>query len=129
MAQKHNRQPVPFRRAFGWIWRNIRRPPPWKRIQWRWQRSRRGWAECDWWSLDSYITKVLAGALTAMADKGIGYPGVEPWDTYEKWGSYLRDLAARLCAWNDDTWTDADAIETTRAAMEEFGKNLPYFWD
>ncbi|HET9968929.1 MAG TPA: hypothetical protein VFQ68_11895 [Streptosporangiaceae bacterium] len=27
--------------------------PPWTRLKWRWQRTRRGWSDRDLWSLDA----------------------------------------------------------------------------
>ncbi len=131
---RHAARIWPLRRAIdAWWWlRRMRyrawHPRPWRRVQWRWQRSVRGWADCDVSSLDSYIAGLLSGALLKLA-RGHGYPGREPWETPEKWEAYLKDLSARLAAWNDSTWTDDGAYETTRAAAEEFGHNLGVFWD
>jgi hypothetical protein len=109
-------------------WQMLTRPRPWQRVRYRWQRSKRGWADCDVWSLDSYIARVLSEAVPRLAE-GHAYPGREPWETPEKWAQYVRDLGARLGTWNDDTWVDDAAFETTRAAMEEFGHEFGVFWD
>lgn len=93
------------------------------------QRIRRGWADTDTWSLDDYITRITGEALLHLRDRGHGYPGVEPWDTPEKWQAYLTDLSSRLLTWNDETFYDDDAYRTTRQAMIEFAQNLGYFWD
>jgi hypothetical protein len=115
-------------RSRHWWWQQLTHPRPWQRVRYNWQRARRGWADCDVWSLDSYIARVLSEAVPRLA-KGHAYPGREPWETREKWAEYVRDLGARLGTWNDDTWVDDAAFETTRAAMEEFGKNFGVFWD
>lgn len=59
-------------RLFSWRWAPYRwmksffRLP--KEIKWCWQRMTRGWANSDTWSFDSYISKVIADALTYFAD-------------------------------------------------------------
>lgn len=124
------RQRIP-RRIKRYYHRTVNRIKPWPhhRLRWFIQRGRRGWAENDTWSLDSYICTVLSGALIRLADRNFAYPGEEsPWDTPEKWDTYLRDLSHRIGAWNAD-WFNTEAQETTRKAMEEFGRNLGYFWD
>jgi hypothetical protein len=100
------------------------------RSVWRYQRGKRGWADFDTWSADSYIAKVMSGMLLYMAEHSHAYPGDNTqWDTWEKWQAYLRDLAARLAKWDDDTWTDETAFETTKNAVKEFSDNFGYFWD
>jgi hypothetical protein len=111
--------------------RTLNRIKPWPhhRLRWFIQRGRRGWADCDVWSLDSYTCLMLSGALIRLAERNHAYPGEgSPWETPEKWDAYLRDLADRLKAW-DRQWFDMDAYGVTRKAMEEFGRNLGYFWD
>ncbi len=133
--RRHQARPVILRRsidAWHWTrraWRDVRKPPPWRRVKWNLQRMRRGWADCDVWSLDSYIAQLLSGAVLKLAD-GHAYPGDgTEWDTPEKWDAHLKDLSARLAAWNDETFHDDVAYETTRAAVEEFGHSLGRYWD
>lgn len=110
-------------------WHKLTHPRPWQRVRYRWQRAARGWADCDVWSMDSYIARVMSAMLTYLADHNHAYPGVEPWETPEKWDTYLRDLSARMAVWNNETFSDKNAFETARAAMEEFGTNFGHFWD
>lgn len=101
------------------------------RSVWRVQRSRRGWADYDAWSMDSYLSGVMSKMLAHLADNTHAYPGQPPFDTPEKWDAHLRDLAKRMGAWTDnpDAWTDDKAFETTKAAMKEFADNFGYYWD
>ena len=133
--RRHQARPAVVRRsidAWYWTrraWREVRYPPPWRRAKWNWQRMRRGWADCDAWSLDCYIARVLSGAVLQLA-KGHAYPGEgTEWDTPEKWEAHLKNLSARLGVWNDETFLDDDSYEITRAAVEEFGRNLGRYWD
>lgn len=45
-----------------------------RRMRARHERARRGWARSDVWSLDSYLSGVLAGTLRELADHLHGYP-------------------------------------------------------
>lgn len=114
-------------RKLRWRWRNRRNRL--LEIRWFWQRGRRGWSIKDTWSFDLYICGVLSSGVAWLAEHDHGYPGVEPWETPEKWKAYLEDLAFRLAAWNKDTFLDTDAFEMSSRAVEEFGRNLGHFWD
>jgi hypothetical protein len=65
------------------------------------QRGRRGYAESDVWSLDHYLTGVLAGALSRLAATGHGWPGTEEFPTPDIWEEKLRAVAADLKGWQD----------------------------
>lgn len=113
-----------------WRWHRLWHPMPWTRAWYCWQRSWRGWADCDVWDVDAYITRIASQMLSRLAETTHGWPGsTSAWPTYEEWQAYLRDLSGRLAAWNDDTFCDERAYRITQAAMEEFGKNLGDFWD
>src|ERR1700678_910209 len=99
-------------------------------IVWRRQRAKRGWADRDTWSLDSYIAKVISEMLVYLADHTHSYPGGgSEWPTPEDWDTHLRDLARRMTAWSGDDWCDDDAYATTKAAMAEFAENFGHYWD
>jgi hypothetical protein len=113
-------------------WHGLSSPRPWNRVRFGWQRYRRGWSDRDLWNFDIYMCRVAASGLRALAETGHGYPGEgTEWDTPGKWQAYLLDLAGRLSMWNhrDSAFLSEDAYEVTSAAMEEFGKNIGYFWD
>ena len=84
-------------------------------------RGRHGWAPRDTWSLDIYLARVMSESIAHLAEHDHGYPAHEPWETPEKWKSYLLDLSARLGTWNDDTFLDNEAYEITAAAVREAG--------
>jgi hypothetical protein len=97
---------------------------------WFWQRGRRGWADCGVWSLDSYITRVISEMMLHLSRTTHSWPGEgSQWPTPESWDAHLLDLSERLGAWNDASFADEDAFETTRQAMIEFSTNLGMYWD
>jgi hypothetical protein len=59
------------------------------------QRSRRGWAESDLWSLDYHTCVMLAGAVRTIADLSFGWRE-ELWPTHDEWVADLRRLADDL---------------------------------
>ncbi len=57
---------------FWYMWRNIN---DWPRvIKYSWQRARRGWADCDNWSMDSWFCTVVPQLLEDLAKKHMGTP-------------------------------------------------------
>jgi hypothetical protein len=42
-------------------------------IKWFYQRGTRGWADCDWWSIDSYLAGIISPMVRELRLKGIGY--------------------------------------------------------
>jgi hypothetical protein len=99
------------------------------KIVWDRQRAKRGWCDSDCWSIDGYITRVLSQMLDYLSVHNQAYPGQPPWETPELWEAHLRDLSARMGAWSNDTFADDAAYQTTKAAMEEFARNLGHYWD
>lgn len=62
-------------RKFCWPWwREILSPKTyWRWVKWTWQRGRRGYADCDVWSTDSYICSVVVPMLRQLK-KARSYP-------------------------------------------------------
>ena len=60
-------------------------------IKCRWQRSARGWADCDVWSFDSYLSEVIIGGLTRLKERQTGYPCAL---TEEQWNAILGEIIA-----------------------------------
>lgn len=65
---------------FGWNYAHLI-THPWKiadesyyRTKWFIQRGWRGYADCDVWSLDGYLTGWMPKALRTLADSKIGHP-------------------------------------------------------
>lgn len=100
-------------------WSFAYRPSYYLKRPWKWfheaywnirnfiHRGRYGYAYIDVWNFCEWYPRVGAEALRCLAKKGSGYPGVEPWDTPEKWSRYLRELAEKLdrCADSMDILT------------------------
>jgi len=133
---RHDAQPRVIRRVHDGYWkvRRLARDNTPRRVMnravWFWQRGRRGWADCDAWSLDSYVTRVAAEGMARLAAGTSGWPGEQSkWATPEAWDEHLASLAVRLGAWNSDSFSDREMFEVTKRAMQEFADNLGVYWD
>ena len=110
----------PYRKSYY-----LTRPWKWfKDLYWNirnfWHRGRYGYAYVDVWNFCDWYPRVGAEALRYLAKNGSGYPGVEPWDTPEKWREYLEYLANRLerCANSQDILFGEDRNEYKNALDE-----------
>lgn len=54
------------------------------------QRGRRGWADCDTWSMDNYMTDVLLGLMKKYEEDTNGYPC--SFKTAEEWHVVLKKI-------------------------------------
>lgn len=109
------------------------------------QRVRFGLAYCDTWSFDNFLLSIIIRGLRQLADTSHSYPGYEPFDTFEKWQTYLLDLAdkfelaSRYIYDEDDYWethTQQESItrqeqgeKLLKEAFSELAKNLTSMWD
>ena len=59
-------------------------------------RARYGYCRTDWYDFDNWFTTISPMMLREMAEKGNGYPGRPPFDTSEKWHSWLNRMADQL---------------------------------
>jgi len=50
-----------------------------REIKWFIQRGRRGWADCDTWSFNNYLTGIIVGGLKRLKEDHHGCPG-DLWD-------------------------------------------------
>lgn len=85
---------------------------PWKFFahmwdNWRaaWHRITKGYCASDIWDFDHYLTTLLPAMLRELADNSIGYPGVEPFETPEKWKDWLLGMADKLELLQED-WAE-----------------------
>ena len=60
-----------------------------KKIKWFYQRGKRGWADCDWWCMDMYLTSIILPMLKQLRENSIGYPGYSSCKTPEQWDNKL----------------------------------------
>ena len=112
---------------FTWPYRKryyLTHPWEWFRTLFRniraaFQRIRRGYCSYDVYDLDHWLLDILPPMLRDIANSEIGaYPGVEPFETPEKWKAWLLDLAARF----EELQTDW--AETRNEYEEEHSKAL-----
>lgn len=85
-----------------WAWvkelyRNIRNA---------WMRATKGYCYTDVWNWDSWFCSAVPPMLRHMADHGSAYPGVEPFETPEKWYSWLYEMAECIERLQYDDWID-----------------------
>ena len=55
----------------------------WRWVKWFIQRGSRGWADCDVWSIDCYISEIMPDMIDRLQSNGHGYPmelTQEEWD-------------------------------------------------
>lgn len=84
-------------------------------------RGRYGFAYVDAWNWNNWWMSVGAEALRYMADKGSAYPGVEPYDTPEKWNKHLHELADQL-DWCSESMEWDDSQNEYNQQMKEIIK-------
>jgi len=118
-------------------------------IKYFWQRGRRGWADSDVWSLDSYLIEIIIPALKQLKENHVGCPG-ELWDEKatnnecHKWQEILEEMIRGFKAcqemdkalWIKGNFTKEpdikrlDALEAKyKRGMELFCKYFRNLWD
>ena len=88
----------------------ITHPWQWVRCAYRnihdaWRRSVYGWTYGDVWDWDGWFMHVVPDMLRHMANYGSAYPGVEPFETPEKWHDWLQHMALLIETASED-WQD-----------------------
>lgn len=87
-------------------------------------RGRFGFGYCDVWCMDQYLIKVIPKMLRHLAKHGCGYPGVEPFNTPEKYDAWLNRLASDFekCDMNDIDAHNEFAEAYYKVIEEHLGK-------
>lgn len=103
-----------------------------RNLQAFWQRGRRGYADTDLWSFDSYLAGVLVKALAQLRDTTHGYPS--GLDTPEEWAAILTQMVDGFAAHRDimntgDTEAMRTATERFQRGMELFSEYYLALWD
>ena len=98
----------PYRKTYylthPWMWF---KDTYWNFRNW-WHRGKYGFGYVDAWNWSNWWCEVGAAALKYMAENGHGYPGVEPWETPEKWKEHLLKTVeelkwcAKTCDWDGE---------------------------
>jgi len=102
------------------------------------QRGRRGWADCDAWNFDDYLSDVLPAAIQYLRDISHSYPSIGDADTPEKWDAVLGKIARGFGAWKeigdvDTDWHDEELMARLNKEHEEgmalFAEWFGHLWD
>ena len=81
------------------------------------RRIKYGWCYMDAYNMDNWILSVFPDMLRRIADDD-GYPGYPPFDTYEKWGEWLRQQATKLETCREDVIINQYEEDFFKAADE-----------
>ena len=65
-------------------------------------RIHKGYTDTDWMNYDVWFKRIAAQMLREMAMYSHGYPGSEPFDTPEKWSSWLHRMSDQLSKCADE---------------------------
>jgi len=99
------------------------------KVKWFYQRGKRGYADCDCWSMDSYLCSIIIPMLRQFGEGG--YPGYGAASTSEKWKKLLGEMvegfeAARRVI--DRDYPDgSEWLESTNADIKLFQKKSKLF--
>jgi hypothetical protein len=109
--------PRPAFMRFGFWWRRttedwIFRPPLLRAFL---QRGRRGYSDRDTWSLDSYLSEVIAGSVQNLARVTNGHPREL---TQQEWQDILDRISAGFRSAQRRQWWDIDPAERLGAEAE-----------
>jgi hypothetical protein len=108
----------PGGQALRWyLWGTLKEIP--RVFKAKWQRSTRGWADCDVWSIDSWFQHVMPGMLRRLANNKMGCPmemfseeeiekmnhgdskDIDDEAAHQKWFNILHRMADDLDAHNE----------------------------
>lgn len=74
-------------------------------FKYAWQRATRGYSFYDSMDMDEFLLNIIPGMLRDIANSN-SYPGIEPFDTYEKWVDYCNSLADVFESLQEENWTE-----------------------
>lgn len=66
-------------------------------VKWFFQRGKRGWADCDTWNFDWYLSNVIIGGLEYFRDNNHSYPS--ELSSVEEWNSVLDQMIDGFKSW------------------------------
>ena len=90
----------------------------WTNLKNAWMRVTRGWSYMDLYNMDNYLTDVMIDMLRTLAREAHEYPGIEPFETPEKWTSWLWYIAGELEASKEEFYEGKNEFK------EEYYKEL-----
>lgn len=95
------------------------------------QRGRRGWADQDVWSFDTYLAEVISGGVEYLR-VGHSYPGEMPEDEWDGDDGILHQIGSGFHDYVDGkfTWDDDDpGYAKFNESMALFVKWYGHLWD
>ena len=110
-----------------WPTRRFIKDIPWKLKQVKFfiQRGKRGWADCDWWEMHYYLTKITLSMLKELKKNSHGFPGHGKASTSEEWDMRLDEMieafeAAKRVS-EDEYYKEVsgDSLEAVRKATSK----------
>ena len=87
------------------------------------QRITRGYADTDWFNMDSHLLELLPAMLKDLATHSHSYPGHAPFDTPEKWSAWLNEMADNLISCREEE------IEKANEYYKEYIESFDFDWD
>lgn len=112
-----------------------------KEVRWHWQRAFRGWADCDVWDMNSYLSRLVEEMTARLAEEHVGHP---PDMTDERWSNRLSFISRSFRdyrRWRDEGHLEGDpnsdefkikenlVMENWGKAWEVFHKYYGSLWD
>ena len=83
-----------------------------REIKWFFQRGYRGWADCDIWSFDTYLSKVIYSGLIRLKEKQNILPtlhsGITEEDAQKEWDFIMNEVIYAFKMWHRCANSDAE---------------------
>ena len=74
-------------------------------FKYAWQRAIKGYSFYDSMDMDDFLLHVIPGMLRDIANSD-SFPGIEPFETYEKWKDYCNSLADVFESLQEENWSE-----------------------
>lgn len=72
-------------------------------FKWAWQRSCRGYADCDCWEMGFFLIKTIPSMLDELAKNPRGYP-YGKFENTSEWAKYLNEIAMHFRNADEDKY-------------------------
>lgn len=115
----------------------------WRELKYATQRGLYGFADCDLWDLDGYLSDWMPEAIRSYKHD-LGFPGSKPYDTFKKWKVVLEKMALGFearnklindCYWRLKVGSPAWLAKMKKLQKQEkeglelFAKNIGQLWN
>lgn len=95
------------------------------KVRWTYQRASRGYADCDIWSLDSYLAEWLLDALRDISELTPGYPADM---TMDQWEKELEEMACAFELLQDVYEIKPGEEKLINRGLHLFASRFRHFW-